>query len=267
MRKLLAPASLFGFLYINMAIGVFAWQVTTLNTPFILCFFESLILFCGLPFVVLFLCRWLGFDFPPGLLKLFQHESVKVFMAVLFVTGFAARDLVRFTRGKIYRHISVTEAAALPDATGFEFRDGRGRALFAGAYRPNDSTEPWTAIPLVPDTWTPDDPITAWALHRGAVPMEVVDGTFRSGLVWDERDPNFEDGQKAVLDAVTRHGLKSDPHAVILEMGQSLEHLKAALLWHATFWVALINAVWLIAVLIVQHPETRAVVSAGTEAS
>ncbi len=122
--------------------------------------------------------------------------------------------------------IALDEIARFPYAARFHFTDARVAIEFttASAARRSDGTVPsrsWRAAPLVPDSWTPGQPVPAWAVARisGYGPLD-----FRTPRSWQQSyragvryvSTAFSPADKAVARALARFDLNAAPHAPLL---------------------------------------------------
>jgi len=149
--------------------------------------------------------------------------------------------------GDIVDDVSVSDLAQYSDATGWRFRDGAPRADLGGVYlsssgsstRGRTSQVPYVIAPLVPEDWTPDQPVPAWvACQHGC------DGDWRqpwrAGLRWTVDLGLYE---KAMEAALKGNGLRTADGAPILEWVEDPEGARRdKLLWAA----GAVGVVWLI---------------------
>jgi hypothetical protein len=248
MTKLFSPPALLGFLYLNAALAVVV-AASTAPGPEVLAFLASLPFAVGMVLVPFLLWRRLAF--PRGLLKAAGLMTVPFFIAVILASQ-GTRQLVLLDRGPTVTGLSVAEAASHPGAVAFAFTDGRGRADLRGVAvnRHGNSSDTWHVVPFVTESWTPEQPVTAWAVHLGGVPQEVLSGQFRAGLLCDDRAERYRYARLAVRDAVKRHGLRSDPHAVILEVRASVADFKTNAVTFLVLAFGLVNLAWAAAALV-----------------
>lgn len=168
-----------------------------------------------------------------------------VLAAVLVEMAVGQRAIL--ARGRSVKGIDVATAPLHSGAVAFEFVNGRGRAEYFGRTVVEHTrpirTDTWYVVPFVADTWKPSELVTVWALKLGEIPEKVVAGESRAGVV------PYEDyyGDKAVKDAVTRHGLRSHPQAVVLHMDKSLLEIWNENVGMIIFGFGIINVAWLIA--------------------
>jgi hypothetical protein len=143
--------------------------------------------------------------------------------------------------------ISVSEVPDHSDAVAFEFTDGKGREELQGMARNTKSrgVDDWYVVPVVPDNWTVRDPVTVWALHLNGVQPEVL-----AGERADDEDEHTLYARKAVKDAESRHGLRSHPQAVILEMDRSVAELRNLGITFLVIAFAGVNLAWAVAILL-----------------
>jgi hypothetical protein len=143
--------------------------------------------------------------------------------------------------------ISVRDVLHRPEVFHLRLRDGTARIDLAGhAAAPGRNNKGQTitgyfsAYPIVPEGWTPQEPVTVWAT-RNPPPEGPLEG-FRV------RNPGYY--ADAADAAAQEHGLINHPHAVYVNLldsvGWQIERLetKAGFLWTVP------NLIWLVAALV-----------------
>jgi hypothetical protein len=88
------------------------------------------------------------------------------FWLFLSGSGLMISSVAELSGGQHVRGISVAQAPEFPQATLFVFRDGHVEADLVAEYVTNsaDSTVHDFAAPLVPEGWTREQPVPAWAV-------------------------------------------------------------------------------------------------------
>jgi hypothetical protein len=248
MRKVFALPALLGFLYLNGALGLVVW-VSRFNHGELWAFLISL------PFAVLMVVTpiflWGRLRFPRGLLCASQWLTLPFFIGVM-LASMGTRQALLLSHGTTVTGLSVTEATAHPEAVVFEFTDGHGRADYQAMAinKHGRSADRWYAVPFVADNWTPQQPVTAWAVSLNPVPQDVLSGQFRAGMLYDEGAEEYRYIQQAVQEAIRRYNLHADPRAVFLEMRKSVVDFTITVYTFLILAFGMVNLIWGIAVLI-----------------
>jgi hypothetical protein len=122
--------------------------------------------------------------------------------------------------------IALDDIARFPYADRFHFTDARVAIEFATASDPRQPTgaaprDGWRVAPIVPNNWTPGQPVPAWAVARvsGYGPLD-----FRTPRSWQQSyragvryaPTAFSPADKAVAHALARFDLAAAPHAPLL---------------------------------------------------
>jgi hypothetical protein len=248
MRKCFSKLGLLGFLYLNAALCVVIWlsALSGLDeySPLLVCVPFVLVIVLA-PYVG---AKWL--TFPQGWVTASRILPVIfVFAAVFAFRG--SRNLTLLGRGATVTGISVTEVPFHPGGVAFEFTDGRGQASWQGIAEHESiirrSVQELYVVPFVTQTWTPQQPVTVWAMHIGRIPPEVLSGEFRAGLLCDTHTTVYRQAELAKADAISRHKLQSHPHAVIVQMHNSVAQFKNTAVTLLIFSFGLMNVSWVIA--------------------
>ena len=264
MNKLVSRPALLGFAYLNGMLGVMIW-VSSYRGPEFVGFLVSL------PFVLIavlvprFGRGW--WSFPAGRTGYALFLTVVYFVA-MFLAAMGERRLALLNSGETVTGISVREVPAHPDAVAFDFTDGRGREELQGRAQKKKSrggVDDWYVVPVVAEDWNPRQPVTVWALHLNRVQPEVAAGRFRAGVLVDEQDEKSRYAKQAVKAAEDKHGIRPDPHSVILEMGQSVADLRNTAAGFLILAFAAVNLTWSVAV-IRSRPSEKALGTPGKPA-
>ena len=142
-----------------------------------------------------------------------------VFMTSLFSLG----EYMYVILGDVVRDIPASQAHNYPKGRIFELHDAGFRCEYEGAYvststdrqaRPIGKSS-YIVCPLVSESWTPDDPVTAWT---GKVYQEDIptSGTFVAVAPADRSGYH-----EAIKDAVEKHGLRTIDEAAMLRWVES----------------------------------------------
>src|SRR3974390_496244 len=126
--------------------------------------------------------------------------------------------------------IALADIGRFPYAARFRFTDARVAIEFVAVDEARRlggllATGGWRAAPIVPTTWTPADPVPAWAV--AIVTHGYGPATFRSPRNWQQNyragiryvDTAFAPAHDAVTRAIARYGLTARPGAPLLYWG------------------------------------------------
>jgi hypothetical protein len=236
-------ALMVGLLGLNLTLAATMLAATALPWGFVIALAVTL----GLAIVVL------SFKLRRGVL--FFAGIYACFGAVL--TGMYARNYVVAKGAGIVEGIPVAEAPLIPKAGGYIFRDGQARADLGGTYFSshrginNQSESLWYYVaPVVPEDWTPDQPVTVWAAcGEIASCRDAWTQPFRAGVRLNTETTSMPDYRKAVEDAEALHGIRSHPEAVFVTWvkspSEAIEKFKSDGIETAEIW----NIIWLATIL------------------
>jgi hypothetical protein len=233
-----------GLLGLNLTLAAATLTATALPWGFVIALAVTL----GLAIVVL------SFKLKCGVL--FFAGIYACFGSVL--TGMYARNYIVAKGAGIIEGLAVTEALNRPQAGGYIFRDGLVRADLRGSFFSshrginNQRESSWYYVaPVVPEDWTPSDPVTVWAACG-----EIASCTknwakpFRAGVRLNAETTSMPDYRKAAADAESRHGIRSHSEAIFMTWVENpratIEEFKSDGIWTAKIW----NIVWLTTVLL-----------------
>ncbi|MFO0928465.1 MAG: hypothetical protein U0736_15810 [Gemmataceae bacterium] len=253
-RRFTAPAVLLGFTAINLSLALVAGCAATLDWPGLWRLGIGLLLSLGLAAPVLSGGVRDRVRLPAELVAPLAWVAVSFMLWVLAVAD-GTRGL-RLARGQQAVDLTPADVPEHATAVGFAFSAGHGRGDLAGLARnvKTRSTDSWYAVPFVDEGWTPDRPVTVWAVCYGTIDEKVTAGRFRAGFLHDPHDDSINYLVKARDDAVARHGLRSHPQAVFLDMGESLTALTHRHLAFLLVGLMAPNLIWLIGVLLPRDP-------------
>ncbi len=162
--------------------------------------------------------------------------------------------------GATVRNIPVAQATAYPGAAIFHFTDGRvlSRAdwdvtVYGSTSKSTSSHELYTLgiAPIVGDGWTPDQPITAWAVTsspNSGMPLTDWSRPSRAGV--RAVSSEVEDLRKAIVNVQERDGLKSAPDAVLIHWLDDPEAAVAGQYWRLFSFFAACVVIWGILLLV-----------------
>lgn len=252
-QRFTAPAVLLGFAAINLALAVVAWCATR-HWPGVWRLGAGLLLSLVLLMPVLAVALRQRVRLPDGLVRPLVLIACTFMLWVLAVAD-GVRGIT-LTRGQQVTDLAPADVPRHPWATGFAFADGRGRGELAGLAEnvKSKSTDFWHVVPFVAEEWTPEQPVTVWAVCFGSIDEKLTAGHFRAGFVHDPHDDSINYLVRARDDAVARHGLRSHPSAVFLDMGESLANLYHRHLAFLLVGLLVPNLIWLVGVLLPRDP-------------
>lgn len=164
--------------------------------------------------------------------------AVLTFTACI-VSSMSLTEYVYITQGDVVQGISVSQTRHYPNGRIFEFSDAVLMCDYTGSYsttsssreRPGETTtHAYIVCPLVPEGWTPADPVPAWGKREYSLYKEHPSGTFAA--IGPHERSEYASAVKNLLKASDLHTFDDAP---ILHWVRSLDSYREYLERARTF--------------------------------
>lgn len=234
---------------VGRTIGRIVLNLVTLNFLLLVCAALAALVtrYIALPLVLLLCTIFACYAFLKQVYSILW-TCLLVVSSAFFIT-FLSIEYYELRSGPVVSDVPVSRAPEFQQAKGFHFRDGRVRADLKGSYhymssyRNSSADVMHYAAPVVDDQWDTDQPVKVWAvctvgceeewrlpLRAGTVPFSF----------------NMKEHRLAAQDAVSRHMLQSDPHAVFIEWVKSPEAVIERAAKKFWYFILALNVLWVV---------------------